>query len=62
MMFYGRDAEPPRERRQLKRIPRVLAASFRLVWEAAPGRFLLSLAPQAVSAVVTVGVPTLVSP
>jgi len=53
MMFYGRDAEPPRERRQLRRIPRVLAASFRLVWEAAPGRFLLSLAPQAVSAFVT---------
>src|SRR6267142_5089523 len=53
VMFYGRDAEPPRERRQLKRIPRVLAASFRLVWEAAPGRFLLSLAPQAVAAVVT---------
>jgi ATP-binding cassette subfamily B protein len=53
VISYGKDAEPPRERRQLKRIPRVLAASFRLVWEAAPGRFLLSLAPQAVSAVVT---------
>ena len=31
----------------------MLASSFRLVWEAAPGRFLASLAPQAVSAVVT---------
>jgi ATP-binding cassette subfamily B protein len=45
--------EPPQERRQLRRIPRVLASSFHLVWEAAPGRFLASLAPQAVSAVVT---------
>ncbi len=31
----------------------MLASSFHLVWEAAPGRFLASLAPQAVSAVVT---------
>jgi ATP-binding cassette subfamily B protein len=31
----------------------VLASSFHLVWAAAPGRFLLSLAPQSVSAVVT---------
>jgi ATP-binding cassette subfamily B protein len=54
-MFQGRgqNMEPPQERRQLRRIPRVLASSFHLVWEAAPGRFLASLAPQAVSAVVT---------
>jgi ATP-binding cassette subfamily B protein len=45
--------EPPKERRQLRRIPGVLLSSFRLVWAAAPGRFLASLAPQAVSAVVT---------
>src|SRR5437867_9240175 len=44
--------EPPAERRQLRRVPRVLASSFRLVWEAAPRRFLVSLAPQAVSAVI----------
>ena len=44
--------EPPAERRQLKRVPRVLASSFRLVWAAAPGRFLVSLAPQAISAVI----------
>ena len=37
----------------LRRIPRVLGSSFRLVWEAAPGRFLASLAPQAVTAVTT---------
>ncbi len=53
MFGSGGHVEPPAERRQLRRIPRVLAASFALVWEAAPGRFLLSLAPQAVSAVVT---------
>src|SRR6267142_260152 len=53
VMFHDRSLEAPKERRQLRRIPRVLASSFRLVWEAAPGRFLLSLAPQAVSAVVT---------
>src|SRR5258705_61281 len=54
-MFQGRgqSLEPPKERRQLRRIPRVLASSFHLVWEAAPGRFLASLAPQAVSAVGT---------
>jgi ATP-binding cassette subfamily B protein len=45
--------EPPKERRQLRRVPRVLGSSFHLVWEAAPGRFLASLAPQAVSAFVT---------
>ena len=45
--------EAPPERRNLRRIPRVLAASFRLVWEAAPGRFLISLVPQGVSAIVT---------
>jgi len=44
--------EPPAERRQLRRVPRVLASSFRLVWEAAPRRFMVSLAPQAVSAVI----------
>jgi ATP-binding cassette, subfamily B, bacterial len=44
--------EPPAERRQLKRVPRVLASAFRLVWAAAPGRFVVSLAPQAVSAVI----------
>jgi ABC-type multidrug transport system fused ATPase/permease subunit len=56
LIFWGRGhgrVEAPPERRQLRRIPRVLASSFRLVWEAAPGRFLASLAPQAVSAVVT---------
>ncbi len=52
-MFGGGPVEAPAERRQLRRIPRVLAASFALVWEAAPGRFLLSLAPQAVSAAAT---------
>ncbi|HEV8536204.1 MAG TPA: ABC transporter ATP-binding protein [Candidatus Limnocylindria bacterium] len=31
----------------------MLAASFRLVWEAAPRRFLISLAPQIVNAVIT---------
>jgi ATP-binding cassette subfamily B protein len=45
--------EPRKERSQLRRIPRVLLSSFHLVWEAAPGRFIASLAPQAVSAVVT---------
>ena len=57
MIFYGRhhkaeaDEIPP-ERRQLRRVPRVLASSFRLVWQAAPRRFVVSLAPQAVSAVI----------
>jgi ATP-binding cassette subfamily B protein len=49
----GGPIEPPAERRNIRRIPRVLASSFHLVWEAAPGRFLASLAPQAVSAVIT---------
>jgi len=55
VIFRGRGdrTEPPPERRQLRRIPRVLGSSFRLVWEAAPGRFLASLAPQVVSAVTT---------
>ncbi|HYK97930.1 MAG TPA: ABC transporter ATP-binding protein [Candidatus Acidoferrales bacterium] len=54
MIFHGGGPiEPPKERRTLRRIPRVLASSFRIVWDAAPGRFLASLAPQAVSAVVT---------
>ena len=54
MIFHGGGPiEPPKERRTLRRIPRVLASSFRIVWEAAPGRFLASLAPQAVSAVAT---------
>jgi ABC-type multidrug transport system fused ATPase/permease subunit len=48
----GPPEEPPAERRQLRRVPRVLASSFRLVWAAAPRRFLVSLAPQALSAVV----------
>jgi ATP-binding cassette subfamily B protein len=56
VIFYrehkGERPEVPPERRQLKRVPRVLASSFRLVWEAAPRRFLVSLAPQAVSAVI----------
>src|SRR3954468_3175772 len=43
----------PAERRTIKRIPHVLASSFHLVWEAAPRRFFISLAPQAVNAVVT---------
>src|SRR5437870_12632192 len=53
IIFKGtRSIEPPAERRQLRRVPRVLASSFRLVWEAAPRRFMVSLAPQAVSAVI----------
>src|ERR1700682_2167057 len=54
MIFFerGRPIEPPAERRQLRRVPRVLASSFHLVWEAAPRRFVVSLAPQAVSAVI----------
>jgi len=56
VIFYrdhrGERPEIPPERRQLRRVPRVLASSFRLVWEAAPGRFVVSLAPQAVSAVI----------
>jgi len=36
-----------------RRVPRVLLSSFRLVWEAAPGRFVASLAPQIIAAVVT---------
>src|SRR5437773_3038069 len=54
MIFFKgtRSIEPPAERRQLRRVPRVLASSFRLVWEAAPRRFMVSLAPQAVSAVI----------
>src|SRR5205809_8063784 len=52
MIFFKgtRSIEPPAERRQLRRVPRVLASSFRLVREAAPRRFMVSLAPQAVSA------------
>jgi len=34
-------------------VPRVLGSSFRLVWAAAPRRFLISLAPQAITAVTT---------
>ncbi|TME29160.1 MAG: ABC transporter ATP-binding protein [Chloroflexi bacterium] len=34
-------------------MPRVLGSSFRLVWAAAPRRFLISLAPQAITAVTT---------
>src|SRR5438093_12352150 len=54
MIFFKgtRSIEPPAERRQLRRVPRVLASSFRLVWEAAPRRFMVSLARQAVSAVI----------
>src|SRR5213593_2787323 len=55
MIFWGRGdrVEAPPERRQLRRVPRVLASSFHLVWEAAPGRFLASLAPQIVTAITT---------
>src|SRR3989454_12704190 len=55
MIFWGRGdrVEAPPERRQVRRIPRVLGSSFRLVWEAAPGRFLASLAPQIVTAITT---------
>jgi ATP-binding cassette subfamily B protein len=50
----GREREEvPPERRTLRRIPRVLVSSFRLVWEAAPRRSFVSLAPQAVSAAIT---------
>jgi ABC-type multidrug transport system fused ATPase/permease subunit len=55
LIFWGRGdrIEAPPERRQLRRVPRVLASSFKLVWEAAPGRFLLSLAPQIITAITT---------
>ena len=55
MIFWGRGnrVEAPPERRRLRRVPRVLASSFKLVWEAAPGRFLASLAPQIVTAITT---------
>src|SRR5437899_3587446 len=55
MIFFKgtRSIEPPAERRQLRRVPRVLASSFRLVWAAAPRRFVASLAPQLVGAGVT---------
>ena len=55
MIFWGKGErlEAPAERRQLRRVPRVLASSFRLVWEAAPRRFVISLAPQIVAAVIT---------
>ena len=49
----GERIEPPVERRQLRRIPRVLASSFRIVWEAAPRRFAVSLAPQILNAIIT---------
>jgi ATP-binding cassette subfamily B protein len=49
----GGQSEAPPERRQLGRIPRVLLSSFRLVWQAAPGRFVASLAPQVIAAVAT---------
>jgi ATP-binding cassette subfamily B protein len=58
VIFYGRhhkgeaDEIPP-ERRQLRRVPRVLASAFRLVWAAAPGRFVFSLIPQTIGAVIT---------
>jgi ATP-binding cassette subfamily B protein len=55
VIFWGRGDRvvAPPERRQLRRVPRVLGSSFRLVWEAAPGRLLASLAPQLVAAVTT---------
>jgi ABC-type multidrug transport system fused ATPase/permease subunit len=49
----SRHVEAPPERRQLRRVPRVLSSAFKLVWEASPRRFLVSLAPQAVTAVTT---------
>jgi ATP-binding cassette subfamily B protein len=52
-MFYKGPEEAPKERRTLRRIPRVLASSFRLVWDAAPRRSFIGLAPQAVNAVIT---------
>jgi len=45
--------EAPPERRRPGRALRALRSSFRLVWQAAPGRFLASIAPQLVVAVVT---------
>jgi ABC-type sulfate/molybdate transport systems ATPase subunit len=56
LIFFGgrgNRMEAPFERRQLRRVPRVLASSFAIVWEAAPGRFLASLAPQIVTAITT---------
>jgi len=49
----GDQVETPPERQQFGRVPRVLSSAFRLVWQAAPGRFVASLAPQVVAAVVT---------
>ncbi|TMF76015.1 MAG: ABC transporter ATP-binding protein [Chloroflexi bacterium] len=49
----GNQIEAPPERRQFGRLPRVLLSSFRLVWQAAPGRLVASLAPQVIAAVVT---------
>jgi ATP-binding cassette subfamily B protein len=55
VIFWGRGdrVQAPPERRQLRRIPRVLASSFRLVSQAAPRRFALSLVPQVVTAAIT---------
>ena len=49
----GDQIEAPPERRQFGRLPRVLLSSFRVVWQAAPGRFVASLAPQLIAAVAT---------
>src|ERR1700716_2546241 len=49
----GDRVEAPPERRRFGRVPRVLLSSFHLVWQAAPGRFVASLAPQVIAAVVT---------
>ena len=52
-MFYRGTQEAPKERSTVRRIPRVLGSSFRLVWAAAPRRSFVSLVPQAISAVIT---------
>lgn len=52
-MILGYADEALTKRRQLRRIPHVLAASFRLVWEADAALFIGSLLPQVVNAVVT---------
>ena len=55
MILGGRSdqIEAPAEGQRFARVPRVLFSSFRIVWQAAPGRFVASLVPQVVAAIVT---------